>query len=229
VIRRLRRTAGDDDAGLTLVELMVSTMLGLLIMTLITTVLIQTTTITKTAVQSRTSNDIASSAMQEMSTVVRLASNVIVANSSTPTPAIVSGTANKLVITSLISVSTPSDPAPTQVTLDTTSGSLIESRCTATKSGGVWVFSTCASTSTQNWGGPWVAPTTGQNSPFTYLNSSGQTIALVNGALPSTALSTVASIIVSVKVQVPGQTLNGPIYLTSNVIMSNLGLKQVSS
>jgi Tfp pilus assembly protein PilW len=229
MIRRLRAIRARRDAGLTMIELSVSTVLGLLIMTMVVTVFIQTTTITKTALQSRTSNDLASSAMQEMTNVIRLASNVTVANSSTPTPAIVSGTATKLVITSLINVTTPSDPAPTQVTFDTTSGSLIESRCVATKASGVWVFSTCASTSTKNWGGPIVAPTSDQNSPFVYLNGSGQAIALVNGSLPSTALSTVASITVSVKVQTPGQTLNGAVYITANIGMTNLGLKQVSS
>jgi Tfp pilus assembly protein PilW len=227
--RRVRAVRAEKDAGLTLIELSISTVLGLLIMTMIITVFIQTTTVTKTAIQSRTSNDIAASAMQEMSNVIRLATNVTVPNSSTPTPAIVSGTASKLVITSLINVTTPSDPTPTQVTFDTTSGSLVESRCVATKSGGVWVFSTCASTSTKNWGGPLIAPTSGQNVPFLYLNASGQTIALVNGSLPASALATVASITVSVKVQVPGQTINNAMYLTSDVNMSNLGLKQVTS
>jgi hypothetical protein len=226
--RRLAALRAGKDEGVTLVEIMVSIFLGMLVMAMVGGFFLQTTRITSTAVQSNTSNGIAASAMQEITTVVRLATQLS-NGTPTPTPPVVSASSTKLVIASLVSVTTPSDPAPTQVTFDSSSGSIVESRCVATKSSGFWSFSTCASSSTRNLGGPVVAPDAGQNALFSYLDSNGNTLALSNGALPATANGSVASIVVSVKMQSTGQTILTPVYLTANVGMPNIGLQQAAS
>jgi type II secretory pathway pseudopilin PulG len=228
VRRRLEALRADREAGVTLVELMIAIMLGAIIMAMIGGFFMQTTRITSTAVQSNTTNGLASSAMQEITTVVRLATQLS-NGTATATPPVISASSTKLVISSLVSVTTPSDPAPTQVTFDSSSGSIIESRCVATKSNGFWTFSTCASSSSRSLGGPVVGPDAGQNALFSYLDSNGNTLTLTNGNLASTSNGSVASIVVSVKMQAAGQTILPPVYLTANVGMPNIGLQQAAS
>jgi hypothetical protein len=226
--RRWEALRSEREAGVTMVEIMISIMLGAIVMAMIGGFLIQTTRITSTAVQSNTSNGTASSAMQEITTIVRLATQLS-NGTSTATPPVVSATSTKLVIASLVSVTTPTDPTPVQVTFDSSSGSIIESRCVATKVNGFWSFSTCASTSSRNLGGPVVAPVAGENALFSYRDSTGATLALSNGVLPSTSNASVASIVVSVKMQSTGQTILPAVYLTANVGMPNIGLQQAAS
>lgn len=226
--RRIAALRAREDAGVTLVELMVGIFLSMIVMAMIGGFFLQTTRITSTAIQSNTSNGIAASAQQEITTVIRLATQL---SNGTPTqtPPVAVASSTKLVISSLVAVTTPSDPAPTQVTFDSSSGSITESRCVATKSGGFWTFSTCASTSTRNLGGPVLAPSAGQNALFSYLDSNGNTLALTNGNLPASSLANVASIVVSVKMQSTGETILPPVYLTANVGMPNIGLQQAAS
>jgi hypothetical protein len=229
VKRRIAALRAEPEAGVTLVELMVGIFLTALVLAMIGGFFLQTTRITSTAVQSNTTNGTAANAMQEISSVVRLATKVQASGTTTGLPPVVSATSTKLVINALVSVTNPSDPAPTQVTFDSSSGSIVESRCVATKQSGYWVFSTCASTSSRNLGGPVVAPSAGQNALFSYLDSTGATLAMSNGTLPATAYPSVATITASVKMQAAGQTILPPVYITGNIGMPNIGLQKATS
>jgi type II secretory pathway pseudopilin PulG len=227
VRRRLTALAAEKESGVTLVELMVSIFLGLIVMAMVGGFFMQSTRITSSAVQSNTSNGVASDAMQEINSVIRFATKVTISGGYAPP--VVSGSSTKLVVTANLNVTNPADPAPTQVTFDSSSGSIIESRCLAQKSGGYWSFSSCASTSTRNLGGPIVAPTAGQNALFSYLDGTGATLALTNGNLPATANVSVSTITVSVKVQSTGMTQMSPVYLSANIAMPNLGFQTKGS
>jgi hypothetical protein len=220
---------GDDDRGLTLVEVMVSAALTILVMAMVVGFFAQTAKITSTAVQSRTGNTIAGTAMQEITNVVRLGAQLPVQGSNVPSPPVVTATATKLVIVAFVSVTNTNDPAPTRVTFDSSSGSIVESRCVGTKQNGFWTFGSCASTSTQNLGGPVVAPDSTQNPLFTYLDANGAVLALSSGSLPATAIPNVATITISVKMQATGQTILAPVYLTANVTMPNTGLQKATA
>ena len=224
-----RRLAGPADAGISLVELIVSIFISSIILTMVASFFIQTTNVTASAVQTRNSTSVASNSMNELSAVVRLATTVPVSGSTVPLAAINYASASKVVIYALVDVANAISPVPTQVTFDSSTGNLIETRCLGTVGGtGFVTFGTCAATSSRNLGGTFVAPVSPENSLFTYLDSNGAPIALSGGVIPSASLATIASIIVSVKVLAPNSK-NAPVYLTSNVGMPNLGLQNASS
>jgi hypothetical protein len=168
--------------------------------------------------------------MQDLSEVVRLATPIAVQGQSTATPAVVSATATKLVIYSLVDVTNTTNPAPSRVTIDTSSGTLIDTRCQGTLVNGFWTFTTCASTTVHTIAGTFVAPGAGQNALFTYLGSTGSVLALSGsgGSLPAASIPAVASIIVSVNLQAPGSKTN-PVYIQSKVGMPNVGLQTETS
>jgi hypothetical protein len=230
MIRRLRvrLETGDAERGLSLTELVVAAALSLLILTMVGTVFAQTAQLTASATQNRNSNTVASNIAGELRTVIALAVQVPVQGSSTPLPAIKSGTAGKLEIYSLIDVTDATNPAPTLVTFDSAGGIMVESRCVGKATSGFWTFTTCASTSTRKLGGVITAPSAGQSPLFSYLNGGGAPVALAAGALPPTSLASVASVTVSVNVLADGSK-TAPVYLSSNIGMPNVGLQQGTS
>ena len=224
--------ARDDDAGIGLIEILVASLLGLLLMTSVGAAFISTSKLTNLAVQNRNSSGAASNAMQELIEVIHLATPiavpVTVANPTGTTPAVVSATPKKLVIYSLVDVTNPVNPAPSLVTLDITTGSLVDSRCVGTPSSGFWTFTTCSSTSTRTVAGTFIDPTAAQNSLFTYLDGNGVTLAISGGSLPGTSIASVASIIISVNLLAPRSNTR-PAYLQSKTGMPNVGLQQETS
>lgn len=228
MIRRLRARLARDDRGLSLTELLVASMLTLLILAMVGTMFANTAQLTSNATQNRNSNTVASNIANELRTVIGLAVQVPQLGSTTPRPAVNSGSNGTLVVYALVDVTDPSNPAPTRVTFDSSSGDLIESRCVGQYVSGFWSFSSCASSSTRNLGGVISAPTGSQLPLFTYLDGTGGTLALSAGSLPSASLPLVASITVSVNVLAPGSE-TAPVYLSSNIGMPNIGLQQGSS
>lgn len=226
---RARLMAADNENGVTLVELIVAMIITGFVLAMAASFFIETTKITTASVQTGNSSSIASNAIYEISNVVHQAATIPVSGAA-PLNAVNTASTNKLVIYSYVDVSTSTNPTPVRVTFDATSpaGSpnLVETRCVATASGAFWVFSSCSSTSTRIVGGAIVAPTGGspQKNLFDYLDSSGNSIPMVSGSVPSLSLASIASIQVSVKVLAAGSQ-TAPVYLTSNVGMPNLGLQ----
>ncbi|MDP9028794.1 MAG: hypothetical protein M3N46_14800 [Actinomycetota bacterium] len=210
-------------------ELMIAMIITAVILALVASFFIQVTKVTSSSVQTGNSSAVASNAMYEIANVVHQATTIPVSGGA-PLYAISSATASSLVVYSYVDVATSASPAPTRVTFSVTpaignsNASLVETRCVATASGTFWTFTSCASTLTRNIGGTIIAPTAGQNSLFTYLDSTGNTVALVSGSVPTSSLANIASVTVSVNVQAAGSA-TAPVYLTSNVGMPNLGLQ----
>jgi hypothetical protein len=223
-LNRRLRARHDDESGIGLIELLVASLIGLILMAAVGAAFIQTGKVTNMTIQNRSSTGSASNAMQEINEVIRLATPITVAGQQQATPAIYSATTTKLVIYSLVDVTDPSNPAPSRVTLDTTSGSLVDSRCQGVLTNGFWTFTTCASTSTRNIAGTFVAPTGSQYPLFTYLSGSGAQLPLSSGVLPSTSYGSVGSIIVGVNLRAPGAKTS-PVYLESKTGMPNVGLQ----
>jgi Tfp pilus assembly protein PilW len=220
--RRLRENG--DDAGIGLVEMMVASAIGILVLVMVGSMFIQTGKITTTAVQNRNSNAVASNAMQEISNVVRFATQVQKSD-GTLIPAVVSGTTNTLTLYSAVNVTNAVNPAPTRVTFDATSGSLVETRCVATSSNGYWTFTTCASSSTRKLGGTFIGASSVATPLFAYPDPTSTTsppASLANsaGTLPSTALSSVLSVTVSVNVNANAK--GSPTLIAANVAMPNV-------
>ena len=230
--RRLRTV--DNEAGLGLVEILVASLLGLLLMTAVGAAFINTIKVTNFTMQNRSSTQTAANAMQEIIEVVHLATPIAVQGQVANTPAVVFGGRTDLQIYSLVDVADPVNPAPSRVTFDIQNGNLVDTRCGATSTNGFWTFSTCASNSKRTIAGTFVPPTGTQNYLFTYLDATGNVLPLTGSGtacagyappcLPAASLPLVGSIIASVNLLAPGAT-NGPAYLQSKTGMPNVGVQ----
>ena len=236
--RRLRTV--DNENGLGLIEIMVASLLGLLLMTAVGAAFINTVKVTNFTIQNRSSTQTAANAMQEIIEVIHLATPIAVSGQVANTPAVVFGGQTDVQIYSLVDVTDPVNPAPSRVTFDIQSGNLVDTRCGATLTSGFWTFATCASTSKRTIAGTFVAPTGTQNYLFTYLDANGAVLPLTgtttdcgkNAAgvayptpcLPAASLPLVGSIIASVNLLAPGAK-NGPAYLQSKTGMPNVGIQ----
>jgi hypothetical protein len=227
-IRRFMAAKNRDDAGIGLIEILVASALGLVLLAAVGGAFISTSKITTMTLQNRNSTGAASNAMTEINEVIRLSTPITVSGQQLATPAILSATDKTLVITSLVDVTDPTNPAPSKVTIDTTSGSLLDTRCLGVLTNGFWTFSSCASTVTRQIAGTFVAPTAGQNALFTYLDANGNVLPLVSGALPSASYGLVGSILVSVNLAAPGSK-TAPVYIQSKTGMPNLGIQKEAS
>ena len=228
-LNRALRQAMRDDAGVGLVEILVASALGLVLLTAVGSAFASTTKITSTTLQNRNSTASASTAMTEINEVIRLATPIVAVGQQTATPAIASATATQLVIYSLVDVTNTTNPAPSKVTLNApVGGNLTDSRCLGIYANGFWTFTSCASTVTRTITGTFAAPTGTQNSLFTYLDANGNVLPLVAGVLPATSLGSVGSIIVSVNLQAPGSKTS-PVYLQSKTGMPNVGIQKETS
>ena len=230
--RRLRTV--DREAGLGLIEILVASLLGLLLMAAVGAAFMNTVKITNFTIQNRSSTQTAADAMQEILEVVHLATPIAVQGQVANMPAIAFGGQTDLQIYSLVDVTDPVNPAPSRVTFDIQSGNLVDTRCGATASNGFWVFSTCASNSKRTVAGTFVPPTGTQNYLFTYLDANGNVLPLTGSGtacggypapcLPTASLPLVGSIIASVNLLAPRAT-NGPAYLQSKTGMPNVGVQ----
>jgi hypothetical protein len=227
MIRALRRRLGSrpSDAGLTLTELVVAASISLLVLTMVGAMLIQTANLTANAVQNRNSTTVASTAIAAISKSIRLATTVQmqVSGKGAVQPAVVSGTATTLTVYSYVDTDA-ANPVPSRVTFDGTGTELKETRCVGTQVSGFWSFSACTPT-VRNLGGSIIAPAVGEDPLFVYRGADGTVIPLVSGSLPPASLPSVASVLVSMKIQAV-DSKTGPAYLTSDVGMPNIGLTQ---
>jgi hypothetical protein len=228
MMRRLsqRLRVVDNEDGLGLVEILIASILGLILMTAVGAAFVNTVKVTNYAVQNRNSTQAAANAMQELIEVIHLATPIAVSGQTANSPAIFAATRTSLTIYSLVDVTDPVNPAPSKVTFDIATGSLTDTRCVATSTNGFWTFGTCASTSKRTVAGTFVAPGAGQSYLFTYLNAAGTELPVdtTTGVLPPASIPLVGSIIVTVNLLAPGSK-NGPAYLQSKTGMPNVGIQ----
>lgn len=220
ILRRLRR----DDSGLSLTELLVSTMLTLLVLIMVGNMFISATRITLASNQTRTSNDVATNIVNEVSSVLRFSTDLIKADDSIDF-AVNAATTKKVTVYSLYAIynTSGSTPAPSKITFElvrlpgTTVDSVTETRCPGTLSGTVWTFSTTCTTRNLGTG---VVP---DSTPlFSYLDANGNAIVTGSG-LSSGDRDKVASIIVTVRSQ--AEKAKTPfVVITNTVVLRNLGL-----
>jgi Tfp pilus assembly protein PilV len=225
VIRRVLRRIRSDESGLSLTELLVSSMLTLGILAMVGNMFIQTAAITSQSTQTNNSNNIAANIANEVAATVRVATNLSKSGQALPDPAIVSGSRESLTLYSL-SNTDPDNPAPVRVKYTINSDrEVIEERCTGTASGGFWTFGSCASLTTRNLGGAVTALTGVDDQFFTYYTAANQPIVIAAGNLTATQRATVASIRIYVSVKADGSETKQAV-ISNTVFMGNLGLDQ---
>jgi Tfp pilus assembly protein PilW len=234
MIRRTLRRIREDESGLSLAELLVSGLLTIAIMAMIGTMFIQTAKITANSTQTSKSNNIAANIANEVTSVIRVATTNARAGATLPDAAIVSGTRESLQLYAL-SNTNATTPSPSRITFTVVPGSgTVETRsvteeiCTATASGGFWVFSTCGSIVNRNLGGA-VQPLTGVSDQFfTYYTDTAGTapILIGTGSLSAAQCRTVASIRIYVSVKASGSQTKTTV-INNLVVLGNLGLEDL--
>ncbi|MEO7897346.1 MAG: hypothetical protein ABIR65_08630 [Pseudolysinimonas sp.] len=235
MMRRAMRRLRGDESGLSLAELLVSGLLTIAIMAMIGTMFIQTAKITANSTQTSKSNNIASNIANEVTSVIRVATTNPRSGATLPDPAVLVGSSQESLTIYALSNTSANTPAPSRITFTVVPGSTtVETRsvteqiCTATASGGFWVFSTCGSTVNRNLGGA-VQPLTGVNDQFFtyYTDTAGLNPILIGtGSLTDAQCRTVAAIRVYVGVKASGSQTKTTV-ISNLVVLGNLGLEDL--
>jgi hypothetical protein len=236
MIRRALRRMRNDEAGLSLVELLVSGLLTVGIMAMIGTMFIQTAKITTQSTQTTNSNNVAANIATSMTNSLRVATSLDVSGATVPAPAIAAG--NRESVTFYAYADTvAASPAPVRIRyyIDPapaigTDGkphplyrTVVEERCTAVPSGGFFTFAPCAATTTRNLGGQIQALTGTTDQMFTYYKADGSEIIIAAGDLTLAQRQTVAAVRVYVSVKAPGSETK-KVVISNKVVLGNLGL-----
>ncbi len=226
-LQRALRRIRDDQAGLSLTEILVSAMLSLLIMVMVGTMFVQTTKITSAANQTSNSNGVASNTAIQLSSTIRVATEIAVKNAP-PLSAVKAGDRSSLTIYTLSNTSA-TDPAPSQVTYTIDAQRLKEVRCSGVAVDGFWTFP-CAGAATRYFGTGLLLPTGTASEQlarqlFTYYDANGAPIAIGAAALTTTQLPLVSSIKITVRAQATGAK-TAPVTISNTVVLSNLGLEK---
>lgn len=220
MLARLRR----DEAGLSLSELVISSMLTILVLSMVAVLFVQTTKITAASQQTNNSVSIASNVANEITSVLRVATTNLRTGQTVADAAIVSGTRSTLTLYSL-SNTNADEPAPVMITYatDPLTQGLIETRCTAKKSGGFWKFAPCGETTTRDLG-IGVLPATGTSDQlFTYYDGNDVEMVIGTDNLSDAQRLRVAKIKVQV-VALATESRNDPVKIVNTVVLGNLGL-----
>jgi len=211
IARHVRRA----DGGISLVELLVASALGVLILVTAGSLMISVARASNVQAVSDVNTRGASTAMNTMSRYLHAATTYPVATQQAPLPAIASMAPADLTFYAYVNlVSTTAKPVKVRYFIDSATKSLIQqlypSSCSATTG-----YCTFSSTYTQtNLGGPVVSPTSDGTALFVYLNAGG-------------AVTTDPSSVQSVQVNLEyGSTTAGSAgdsHLTSTVALLNVG------
>ena len=209
IARRLRR----HDEGLGLVELLVSTLLGLIILVTAGALLISATRASNTQAISDVNTRGAGTAMNAMSRYLHAATTY--PTSSGTQPAFANMGATDVTFYAYVNlVSTAAQPVKVRYYVDSTTKNLIEqlysSTCSVTT--GYCTFSSSATT--VNLGGPVASPTSDGTALFVYLNA---------GGAPTTIASAVQSVQVNLEYGSSTPGAAGNTHLTNTVALLNIG------
>ncbi|MGT2425925.1 hypothetical protein [Amnibacterium kyonggiense] len=226
MIAALRRRLRHDpaDRGIALIELIVSMVVTLIMLTLIARMFAQVTHSASDNQSTRAGIGIAGTAMDEITRVVRQGTRVSTSQTATEGAVVAGSTASSLSIDSFVDATvTPglAAIAPTRVVFSVDgSGSLIEQRYAGTVANGYVTFSGSGTSRTVN--GP--IDTSGSTPLFAYADGSGTAVVPGATGLTSAQALSVASVTVTVTVDNQLSSGNDPVQLTNEVTMPNIAI-----
>lgn len=226
VSRAQRVSQGGPDAGLSMVELIVSMMVTAVVMTIVGTMFVNVARITTNSNASTSRSGIASNIVNELAKVIRPATNNSVTGNTAADPAVVSGTASALTLYALVD-SSPTALTPYKVGFRIDSqGNVVEDRWTASLSQGFWVFT--GTVASRIIGGP-LQTTAGTAPLFVYLDETNAVITPGADGLTLAQRGLVASIQITVTVTNQPSTGSDPIVIVNTVGMPNLQLSRTDN
>ncbi|MET4158733.1 prepilin-type N-terminal cleavage/methylation domain-containing protein [Agromyces sp. PvR057] len=231
--RRLRRVDGQsDDAGLSLVELLVAVMLMGIVLTMVASLFISTTKSTAQSGEVHESTGNASNMANALGGVIRFATTNPKTGSTVPDPALVVARADRLALIAAVGVSATAEPSgrppkPTLVEFSSASNRLTERRWTPTSSGATWVFAggsdptTAVPAMTRGLGGRLT-----NAAVFTYFDATGAPLDPGTGALTAAQRANVAEIGIRLVVVPPSNPTGAQsVVIERRIPLANLGLR----
>ena len=216
----------NSEAGISLVELLVSMMIFAIILTLVGSMYSGMADTVAMGNSSNQSTKVASSAMNEVGRVIRFATTNAVLSQPAPNPAIVVGKSEALTVYTYVDASSAS-PQPIKIsfTLDGTRR-LVEQRYAATNVAGFWLFPAPTPYYTRIITSGIGTPSGAEQPLFTYQLIDGSAVAVPGTGLTATQAATIAAIQVTLKVTTDGGASAQQVTLQSTIGMSNLGLSR---
>ncbi|WP_019137109.1 PulJ/GspJ family protein [Cellulomonas massiliensis] len=222
---RLRRDVSDRrDEGVTLPELIVTMMIFSIITTLIMGfVVVMSRTFSRDREQADSAN-VASVGMNEVSRVIRSATELrISSGGTTAEPVFIEAAPNTMTLYSYIDSGVSSvKPIKVQFSIDA-QRRLVEKRWNVTNSSSPWTFATAAS-STRT-----IARSIPVGAPnlFTYVDKDSVTLPFTSGVLSATNRQNVAAVRVTLTVQSDLTSRADPVEVRSTIGIPNLGKTRV--
>lgn len=222
---RIRRRLRSDD-GMSMVELIVTIFVTSIVLAIVGALFVNVFRVTSNSNAATMRSSTAANVMNEISTVIRPATNNPVSNSDTSDPAVVAGTPLSLTIYSLVDTA-PDNPAPSKVSFSIDAqGNVIESRVAGTLTGGYWVFT--SSPVTRSLPGP-IQSLSGSSALFVYLDNNNAVLTPGATGLTLTQRAAVTSIRVMVSIANQPTTGSDPITLVNTFGMPNLKIVGTSN
>lgn len=220
--RRLRRE--HPEAGIALIELIVSMVVMLIMLTLIARMFAQVTHVAGDNQSTRSGIGIAGTVMDEVTRVIRQGTRVSTSQTTVEGAVLAGSTSTSLGIDAFVdSTVTPGVAAiaatRVQFSVDG-SGRLVEQRYPGTVTGGYTTFSTSGTTRIVN--GPIVPD--GATPLFTYTDGTGAAVVPDSGGLTAAQALSVTAVTVTVTVANQLSSGNDPVQLTNQVTMPNIAI-----
>ena len=239
----------ENEAGFSLIELIVSMLLLAILMAIVVGAFSQMTKSFTTSRLSVDSANVADVGMNEVTRVIRSGTEIEVAGNATNLPVFITAKKEEVLLYAYLDTDSL-NPAPTliQIKIDPTSRDLVEKRWPSTKVNGYWTFpaltgtapnrtvvATATPTLSRVIARKLVTPVTGEASMFTFLKTDGCAVAnptcdivpASGNGLSSAEIDSVVAVAVTMKVQADDLSRAAPVTLTNRVGIPNLGISRV--
>lgn len=220
---RVRRQNGE--AGITLVELLVTVFLFGIVLAVAGSMFVS---VARTTAQTQTVNEgtrIAANAMDEINRVIRFATHLPRSGCVNPNPAIREAKAESLALTTLVKGDDSSliemQPMRVELALQP-DGNIVEKRWALRQVSGFWVDSSPTFKLERTLGGRFLA-TGVEESLFRYLDANGTELVPSSSGLTSSQRHVVAAVIVTMNTVPLAQPDSQPVVVENTIYMLNLG------
>ena len=225
---RARRPNEDPEAGLTLVELIVASTIGLLLLSLMATMFLQISRTVADAQRTKAATGVAWNVSDETTRVIRQGVRVTTSSSTTEGAVVAGSSPTSLLIDSNVDatvVPAQGSIAPTRVSFSVNAaGHLVEGRRPSTLTSGYFAFGT---ETTRVVNGPISTAGTGTDALFVYWtgpNDAPVQVVPSSGGLTAGQAIQVNAVTVNVTVDNVLSTGSDPVRLTNKVTMPNIAI-----
>jgi prepilin-type N-terminal cleavage/methylation domain-containing protein len=217
-----------DQRGMSLPELLVAMAIFAILATVMVTMFTGFSRSFSADRSTSESTGIASSAMKELTRVIRAGTEIAVAGSEgNNDPVFATASDDGIEMRAFLDTDAVT-PVPVLVRFFVDAENrLVEERWTGQRSAQSWIFPAAAASYHRTVAHSLVPRDQRERALFTYLDASGEAIPLVSGSVPVQKLRTIAAVQVTLSVRTSARTDVEPVVLQNSVGIPNLGISRV--